>query len=190
MQQQPQKDRIEAPTMKESFNVLFFAMKIHWATIAPFLHVRFGPESLSWSALFGFVLLFFVAGGSGEPAMWVFSLLFVVLLLVHRVNGARLRSAGFQQHSQDCGYPWLAMLIPGIRTVQRAMAFEILICFIVGALLLPVSQVLGAYVMLGGISMGFMLGVQREVLRRRQQQVVDAEMENRAMFGNRNMQDE
>jgi hypothetical protein len=155
-------------------------MKAHWATIAVFLHVGFGSEVLGLGALYGLILLVVVAAGSGDPAMFVFLVVYVAALLLHRINGVRLAASGRVCHSQYWGTPWLAY-IPGLRDERRALVLELLLCLVGGALLLGVSQTLAAYVMVGFLSLGGSLALYWELMRRRVQQLHDAKIEQQSV---------
>ncbi len=190
-QQQQQGQRgIEGPSRKEAFNALLLAARIHRDCIAPWLDSGFGPEAFGWPTFFAFIILAVAAGGTGDPGMCVFAAGWLVLMIYHRVAGVVARSRGYVVHSQYGGYPWLAMrilkVLPFNWTEQQARAFELLICLVVGGLLLSLSQLLGAFVMAGAFSMGFLLGLQRELLRRKGQQLIDAQWEQQNAVAERN----
>lgn len=166
--QAPPDDKI---TMKGGFNFLLFMAQVHAACLWPFLRSHAGVEALRVHGGAAFVFMMLVAA-CGANAIALYACVWVVF-------AARMRlTADESQHSRYSGFPSVAIRIPGFRTEMKAKAAECLLCLLVGVLLMPLDEALGAFVALGCVSLGLMEGIDREVNRMRLRRMRDAQIEH------------
>ncbi|MFT3786001.1 MAG: hypothetical protein QM770_07530 [Tepidisphaeraceae bacterium] len=74
----------------------------------------------------------------------------IAVMFVHRALSVRPGSMARQQHSRYDGYPLIATLLPLPERLIKWFVEPVLVA-VVGALLLPVSTVLGKFIIVAGI---------------------------------------
>jgi hypothetical protein len=167
---------------KQSFDIIYFFMLGHAMCLLPFLRVRFGVEALSWSVVAAFIVqaIFFLIAPSQD--MLNFFLVWAVFVINRRFMAWRRWRGGHVEHSQYRGFPWLAMKVPFVTWERTAKALiEPALCLLVGALILPYSPSLGAFILLGVVSLTVVLGIESEINHRRVRRMHDAQLEQRGM---------
>lgn len=186
MFQQQQPDPIVS---KKDFNqflgVLTFIARTFGVTVEVFLRrpESFGERHLGMQAAAAFVLILvwpaFWEGHSAEP-MLVFLLLYWLALLRARVcTAARVRRGGPQPHSRSNGVPVLQRVFRRTPEQRIKAGLEVLVVFLVGALLLAVSEPLGAYLMFAAFGAGATSGMSGALQHRRSLDLHDAFVEQR-----------
>jgi hypothetical protein len=163
-------------TNADFLRIIYFACNVHATSIAVFIRRGFGREALGWNSLCAIVVLIFLAGE--DRAFLGYVVLFLFAQIWRRVETFRLLRSGIVLHSRYPGYPYWAMKVPFVTSEENAMSgIEPLMCFLGGALLCPVSVNIGGYVMLGALTLGIRGGIEREIDRKRIQQMKDAALE-------------
>lgn len=178
--QQQQKNEKFGMDLRESMNATYAIAYIHTMCLLPFLRCNFGTNVPGIAGIAALILLLFMTA-SQDPAMTVFLFLWLLALACQRCRTWRLVSNGWREHSQYGGRPWLAMLIPFVRTEMAAKTIEPGLCFLVGGLLCGLSETLGLFVMAGIVSLTIVRGIQLESLRRQMTAYHDLQIEQQAM---------
>lgn len=159
----------------DALGLLYGLANVHFTCIAVFIRCRFGSEALGWNGLGAFLLLICLA--ASQPGMGWYFLAWLVMQIYRRVETLRMWMRGQVTHSRYAGDPWLAMRIPFCRDDQSARAAEPLLCFALGAVLLPLSQCAGGLVMAGLVSATVRNIIEELIDRKRIQAMRDAEIE-------------
>lgn len=186
MLQQQQPDPIVS---KKDFNqflgVLTFIARTFAVTVEVFLRRAdsFGQRYFAMQAAAAFVLILvwpaFWERHSAEP-MLVFLLLYWLGLLRARIStAARVRRGGPQPHSLFNGTPLLQRFFRRTPEQRIKTGLEFLVVFLAGALLLPVSQPLGVYLMFAAFGAGATSGMSGALQHRRSLDLHDAFVEQR-----------
>jgi hypothetical protein len=166
--------------MRESFNLLYAACKIHAFCFWPIIRRDFGTDALGFPAFFALVLMLLVGSLGRIPEMFPYLGLWLVMLICQRARTFRLVRQGAVWHSRYEGTPWLALCIPLIRTETRAKRLmEPVLCLLAGVVLYQFSQGLGVFVMAGWFSLAMVDGIDRELDRKRLAAMRDAEIEQK-----------
>jgi len=178
MNQNQQENKIG---MRESFNLLYAAAKVHSMCFWPiFLRRDFGTEALGFPAFFALVLMLLIGGLGRMPEMFPYLGFWLFMLILQRARTFRLVRQGVVWHSRYEGYPWLALCIPFVRKESRAKSLvEPVLCLLAGAALYQVYQGLGVFVMAGFFSMVVVDGINRELDRKRLAAMRNAEIEQK-----------
>ncbi len=130
--------------------------------------------ALGWLALLAVPALMFPREPQGPVVL--FWLATTLLLLVHRVEGVRLRWRGYQAHSRFTG---VSRFTPGVTDSQitAKKVWEPVAVFLAGGLALAVSLPLGIYLMLGAVCLSFTAAYQEEADLARRRALRDARFE-------------
>lgn len=181
-QQQPRQPQQPFQDARKAFNLLYFLATAHATCLWPFMRRSFGIWAFGANALVGFAMIVMYLSATQSPAMLVFFWVWLALVAFHRAMAARRdRAGGLVVHSHYGGDSWLPLKLPFIRTHEEARRFEPLLCLFVGALLLPLDQGLGGFVMLGCLSLAISTGVNAEANRVRVQRMKDAFVEGQSV---------
>lgn len=169
------KDEIKPHSMSDSFNLILMVIGAHRLCILPFIRRDFGPEAFGIPGLMaaGFILAY--GSLARAPAMMNFLWVWLAFLLMQRIRTAVKLRRGWVVHSRYQGTPWLAMKF--VKNEKRAKGFEVLICLAAGVALMPVSEQVGGFVMLGGLSLLFYMGIENSLIRARTRRMRDAMIE-------------
>lgn len=185
MQQQHPDPMASKKDFNQFLGVLTFIARTFAVTVEVFLRRpdSFGQRYFGMQAAAGFVLILFWPvfweGHSSEP-MLVFLLLYWLALLRARIStAARIRRRGPQPHSHFNGAPLLQRVFRRTPEQRIKTGLEFLVVFLAGALLLPASQPLGAYLMFAAFGAGATSGMSGALQHRRSLDLHDAFVEQR-----------
>jgi len=168
--------------MRESFNLLYAAAKVHAMCFWPIIRRDFGTEALGFPAFFALVLMLLVGGLGRTPEIFAFLGFWLLMLIIQRARTFWLVRRRVVWHSRYEGYPWLALCLPLIRKESRAKSLvEPVLCLLAGAALYQLSEGLGVFVMAGFFSLAMVDGINRELDRRRLVAMRDAEIEQKVL---------
>jgi hypothetical protein len=149
-------------------------------TVTPFMRYGFGVEAFGLNALAAFVMILLYAGETRDPAMIYFFYAWLLAVIAQRLETWRLVRKGWVEHSRYAGYPWLAMKLPFIKKpVTAKNCVEPVLCLLVGALLCPLSEALGVFIMLGLPSLLIQRAIESQVNINRLRRMRDAAIEQR-----------
>ena len=166
--------------MQGAANFMAIMLNGHAVTITPFIRTDFGKEGIGFRGLVGFALIFLWGGFMHCPAMIHYFWAWLAAVLIQRIKQFQNWRKGVALHSFYNGYPWLAFkLFPRIKTEDNAKAAEGFMCLAVGGIIAQFNPMLGAYVMLGFVSIIGSQALIVEAYKRRLQSLADAEMEQR-----------
>ncbi len=167
-----------AESQGDGLSFLYSLCYVHATTLAVFLRRDFGREALGLNAFLAMLLILVFYSLTADRAVFVFFVCWLAAQITQRVRTFRLIRSGEIFHSRYAGTPWLAMTVPLVRKESTARGLiEPLICLIAGALLCPVSENLGGFVMFGLFTFLIRNGIEREIVRKRVEQMHDAEIE-------------
>lgn len=168
----------QAPERKsDPLGILYALCNIHCTTFTVFLHYGFGSEALGFPGLGALVLIFVCM--AADPLMLLWLMAFLVALVIQRIVTWRLLARGVELHSMDGGLPLLMKLLPFIKMRDTALVMEVLMCFGGGVALLSVSDFVGKFVIVAGISLILREAIRNSICNRRVQRMRDQEMEAR-----------
>lgn len=178
MLQQQQNDRQD---MKGGFNLVYVILHGFATSVTPFTRTGFGQEAFGISSIVALLLMIGFGSFGNSYAMWVFLWLWVLAVLRQRVTQMQNRKKGVICHSRYQGYPWLAFkLFPRIKDEGNAKGAEAFLVMSIGALLgYCLDPALGWFLALGGIGTLCIEAFAAEVMKRRLQDMRDAEIEQR-----------
>ncbi|MDZ4858031.1 MAG: hypothetical protein SGI88_03540 [Candidatus Hydrogenedentes bacterium] len=164
-------------------SLMYFAALSYSTCFSVFMRKGFGSEALGLNGIAAFFVILLSVGHDGFMAM--FLLVWIVALLFQRACTFRMSRLGIHPHSKYAGEPALVYkLIPRITSESKAQSIEPMLCLIVGVLLCPVSQRLGAFVFCGFFSMLIQRAMEAQLSMMRTRRMRDAEIEQRVMADN------
>lgn len=169
----------EGFNFRQTANLTYLLASAHATCFTVFFRHSFGTQAFGRNGLLALVLLLVYAGLAEEPRMLTYACLWLAALVLQRLRTGWLVLSGMVWHSRYAGYSYLARMIPFVRTERAARTVEQFFCFLVGLLLLPVSESLGLFVMAGGVSLAIVLGMELEITRNRVRAMRDAAIEQR-----------
>jgi hypothetical protein len=119
--------------------------------------------------------------GESPVGMWALWILFVLMQLRARLESVRMVAKGDVVHTRYNGWPRLASVFKRMSEQKIKAGLEPVVVFLVGALLMQVSQPLGSYLMVAAFSLGFNHSVIEGVERAKAMELNDALIEQQAM---------
>lgn len=161
----------------DPLGILYGLCNIHCTTFTVYLHYGFGSEALGFPGLFALILLILCM--AGDPRMMLWLVAFLIALVIQRLITFSMLRRGWELHSHDGGWPLIGKLLFFVTKRTSLIVVEILMCFVLGAVLMSVSEFIGKFVMLGGVSLFVRTAIEESVTRRRIQRMRDAELEQR-----------
>jgi hypothetical protein len=165
-------------TGRSVFHWLYLLANSHAACFLVFFRCRCGTHAFGLNGLFAMVMILLVGASAQAPEMFGFFLVWLAFLVIRRAESLSMPRRGLIEHSHYSGWPWLAIRFPFVRKVTTAVGLiEPLFCFLAGAFLLPLSQPLGGFVLLGFVSLTIKAGTERELHRARLRAMRDAYIE-------------
>jgi len=168
--------------IRSSLNVLYLLLSGHATCLTVFLRRGFGVEALGINGVMAFTMILLYAAATQDAFVAIFFWAWLVALIAQRIETYRLVRRGRIEHSRYDGWPSVAMLLPFVKTEFAAKnVIEPAICLFGGALLCPVSEALGGFVLLGFFSLALKRGLENQVNRMRVQRLRDAEIEQRQL---------
>lgn len=172
-------DQRPATSNGDALGFAWSVCHIHATALAVFMRRDFGREALGMNAFFAMLLILGFYSVTADRAVFVFFGCWLVAQITQRVLTFRLVRSGAIFHSRYAGYPWLAMKVPFVRESAARGLIEPMLCLVAGALLCPVSENLGGFVMLGFLTFLIRNAIEMEIVRKRVEQMHDAEIEQR-----------
>lgn len=158
-------------------NVLLLLVHAHATSVAIFLRRDFGKEALAANSLVAMFILFVMA--TQDPVFMTYLGLFLAMQIYRRIETFRKAWRGEIWHSLYPGYPYIALKCRNVTDERKAVQVaEPSICVLVGLAFLPISELLGLYIMLAGVSLVLRNGVNDLLDRKRIQQMYDARCEH------------
>lgn len=178
-QQDQQTDKLN---YRAGFNVFTLLVNGHATCVAVFLRCGMGVEYPGMDGVVAAALILLCAAGTGDQLLIDFFWLWLVALICQRAYTAKLVRQGWIEHSRYTGWPWAAMTCKWVKSEKKAKDMaEPLLCFGFGAALIPLSAVLGEFVMAGCASLLIQRTMQNQVNIVRLRRMRDAEIEQRQL---------
>jgi hypothetical protein len=142
-----------------------------------------GTRYLGFHAVLGFIWpIVFATFHGRDPdvgAVAVFWQLSILLLLVHRIEGVRLRRRGYQRHTLYWGRSWFEPATVDLAKQRRARLLASLVAFIAGLVCIDaISRPLGILFVLGAVSKVVTDLLTFQATETRLRQMEDARIEN------------
>lgn len=184
-QQQQPDPMVSKKDFNQFLGVLTFLARTFGVTVEVFLRRpdSFGERYFGMQAAAAFVLILvwpaFWEGHSAEPMLVFLLLYWLALLRARACIAARVRRGGPQPHSRSNGVPILQRVFRRTPEQRIKAGLEFLVVFLVGALLLGVSEPLGAYLMVAAFGAGATSGMSGSLQHRRSLDLHDAFVEQR-----------
>lgn len=169
---------------KQAIAMFVFAAQALAAPVEPFLRTRFGSKYFGMPSLVGMfavpMWMLFWPGESSTPLM-VFWCLYLVMQLRARLESVRMVARGDFVHTRYNGFPRLAKFFTksSERTIKAGL--EPVAVIFTGVMLLPLSEPLGSYLMLAGISLALSHSVMEAVERARALELHDSFIEEQQL---------
>jgi hypothetical protein len=165
-----------AEKKSDPLSLLYWLCVIHSTCITVFLRTGFGREALGFRGLFALILLLVCCGAERMMVFWLAA--FLAAIVVQRIITLRKIAKGVVLHTLYAGTP-LMMKLPFVKKEVSAVILEMLLSFFVGVFLLPVSEFIGGFMMLGLITMAGRFAIEDFVYQRRLDRMNDARIEGR-----------
>lgn len=164
-------------------NLLYLAACGHATCLLVFLRCRFGTAAFQRNGLAALAIIIIYGCLTNDYVMWPFYLTWQVVFVVRQIGARRAWLKGLTEHSRYGGWPWAAMLVPGVRKEMTAKtAVEPLLCLLLAVPVFPLSPHLGFFILLGLFSLPLKAAIERSVLQARVRALKDAEIENRQLM--------
>jgi hypothetical protein len=179
MQQQQSDDGMLAKA-RQGFDIIYFLALGHTLCLTAIIRSRFGVEALGWPVVAAIVVQMLYALVSPSEAMVMFFPVWVLFIINRRFCAWHRYRKGHQGHSRYMGFPWLAKKFCTWESTAKGFV-EPVLCLLVGALLMPVSESLGFFVMGGFISMLVVQAIEGEINMRRTRRMRDAWIEQKEL---------
>ena len=176
-------DQEPQPSVKpsDSMHLLYLIVSGHSACLTPFIRHSFGLECFRLDAI---VALFMIVGYGSmgrHPEMLIFLYVWLGVMLIQRIVSTVRTRRGWIEHTRYAGYPWLAMKVPFVRKELTARVLEPSICALIGGAICPFSEALGAFVMMGFLSLSIQTAIDRGLIRARVRRMQDSQIEQRML---------
>lgn len=166
-------------TIATGLGLIYFTANVLATIVAVFLRRGFGKDALGWNSLIAFFVLFFLAGAANDMVFFYLLVAFTFGQITRRLETFRIYRNGHVLHSQYAGFPYWAMKVPFVKSQKLARELvEPVICFVIGLLLCPFSERVGAFIALCGIGLIVRHCIEVEVDRKRVQRMHDARIEH------------
>lgn len=159
------------------FAVFYAFCRAHVMCITVFTRHSFGVNAFEPHGIIALVMM--LVGAGTNRAFWPYGAAWFLALVGQRIQSFRMRWKGETFHSRYQGFPWLAMLMPHVKTEAEARRVEPFICLFGGMLLFTISEPIGVFVAAGFVTLALCMGIEAIVDRRRVQVMFDAEVEMR-----------
>ncbi len=179
MQQQPNRNTFEED-MKVSSNILMLLVNAHVSCITMFIRHSFGSNMPGITGVVSAIMLFLVTAGQEDGVFFWYMITWFMALCCQRAWTAKLASQCKHEHSYYAGWPWLALL-GGIKNEMAAKKIEPALCVFIGLMLMPLSPVLGGFVMFGCVTLTILLLSDVTATRRQVTAMRDLQIEQRQM---------
>ncbi len=171
-----------ADNVGDLFQLAYLLANAHATCLTVFVRCRFGTRAFGLNGLLALALIPLYGALADAPEMFAFLLAWLAFLVCRRAESGRLGRRGLHEHSAYDGWPWLAIRCPFVRREGTAKVLvEPVLCVLAGSFLMPVSQPLGDFVLVGTFTLLFKAGTDREVNRARLRAMRDAEIESRQL---------
>jgi hypothetical protein len=154
--------------------MLYFLCNVHATCITVFTRTGFGVEGIGVAGAFSLLLLVVFAAASPVMAVWLAA--FVIAVIVQRVITYRRISMGAVIQSRFAGRS-LLLNISFFRKGRYVMPVELLLCFVIGMLLLLISEIAGMFMAFGVVSLLTRHGIEQALIKRRIQRMRDLDLE-------------
>ncbi len=148
---------------------------VHKLCLAVFMRRGFGTKAFDPYGFFALVVL--IGLSAAYPVLYTFMVVWFFTLVAQRIDTFRLYLKGYRGHSRYHGFPWLAGLMPNVKTPEQALRFEPFMCLFVGLFIATFSAPLGVFVMAGFVSFPVSMAIEEISLRREVQEMNDSEIE-------------
>lgn len=177
----PQGQRGDGWNMQAGVNLLHWLFNGQAACIAPFLRQGMGVNYPGADGLVGLVMILAYGSVTGDRWMLTYFWGWLIAIILRRIESFRLQRRGEVLHSRYTGTP----LVLKFRFIKRETTakniVEPMLCVVIGALLCPVSEALGQFVMLGAISLMGQRAIESQVNINRVRKMRDLEIEQRML---------
>jgi hypothetical protein len=169
---------------KRAFDLFYLAVAAFQRGATVPIRGRYGSEALGAPGLAACLLILGWAVVSRSPFMWGWFAIWMVSLMARRAETAKLLRQGERIHSRYDGDPKLAMKFT--KSDKAARMFVEPLLLIISAGIVGVIEAdskmptpgLGVFLMIGAFSVLIVEGIYQQVLRKRSQSLLDAQMEH------------
>lgn len=180
MQQQSEANQL-SEDFRAGVNWLYLLANTHATCLTMFIRCDFGINMPGVSGVLAVLMMLFYAAGSGDiRVQWLLYAWFAALVC-QRLRTAFLHLHGHREHSEYSGWPWLGMLFPLVKSEVQAKNIEPALCLPLGACLCAISPAMGAYVMVGFLSLTIVRLMHLVAIRRRVTAMRDLAIEQQIM---------
>lgn len=164
------------------FNWIYLLAASHATCFLVFFRCRCGTHAFGLNGLFALLMIVVYAGVAEATEMFPFLVLWLAFLCIRRGESVTMARRGQVEHSRYSGWPWLAIRFPFVRREQTAVGLiEPLFCLLAGTFLMPLSQPMGGFILLGVVSLTVKAGTEREINSARVRAMRDAQIENQQL---------
>lgn len=159
-------------------NLLYTLALAHVTCISVFIRRGFGIEAIGINGVVAFIMLLVMWGQDPTGVMKLYFFAWILAMVVQRTISIRNRQKGVIEHSKYGGWPWMAMRFAK-REIIAKRVIEPILCVIAGLMVWQLSEVAGAFLMFGAMSMTIVQGMEWATDMMRVQRMRDATIEAR-----------
>jgi hypothetical protein len=179
--------REELATKKDAFTALMMFLRAHQLALTLPFRKYYGAEALGFPGLWAFVLIVGWAAVSRDPLMWVWLAIWLVTLVVRRVETMKLVRQGKRLHTMHDGTPY--SVLRGWDERVARMVIEPVVIFVMGLGLrfiavdfrMPLKG-LSLFLMLGIFTLPTLEIIRGQLMRKRVQAMGDARIEQEVLM--------
>lgn len=175
----------QPPTMgddiRRGINAVCLLAHAHAHCLYPFLRYGYGLQVPGFQGVMAVGLMWVACLYTEDLAILKFLGVWLVATIIQRVIAFYRHWRGLREHSHYEGYPWLAALFARGRGEIVARSFEPVLVVPAGLGLAVWSEPLGVFVLAGAVSLPLVLIISETAKLRRVTDMLDMELEQRAL---------
>jgi len=179
MQQQKENEM----TWGQGFGIVFWLCLIHQRCLIIPMRNRFGVQALALPCFLATVLMFLVAGFTGDPFMWAWFGIWFLCFVRRRWEAVRLNCSGARVHSHYDGFPFDAARYGCSESVAKLVVEPVMVGVAGGLVYFGYAHMgwpvygLPRFLLIGCFTLPFVEAVKQTIWKKREQDILDARIE-------------
>lgn len=180
MSQGQQRDEFPHMSVAESLGLIYFLSLAYSTCLIVFSRWRFGTQAFGTHALVSVLIFFFGTACTGSLSIGGMGILWLLMLIVHRLATWRAWSRNERVHSEYAGYCWILTWSYG--SERRAREMEPAVWVLVGIPLGVISPYLMGFVWGGAVALAIRTIIEDQAFQNRIRNMMDAEIEQEVLI--------
>ena len=174
MEQDPNRGKTIDQKMSDGFNLGYGSAVVLSLGVVPLTHAGLGVYALRYAPV-TLVWLLLNAGMTALQEMLIYTALWLACCIWRRIT------ADPHAHSAYQGTPW--WWPPFVNTHEQKTRFELGLLMLMGMAIGPLTPPVGAFLMITSVGLAMKEGIEREVVKREDRAMRDAEISMRSRMG-------